>query len=205
MAPKASGTEVPAGGDSPRLEETTTAQAASAGSASTTTPAPTTSTPPPGIPGNDEQPTAENFKKLLEQFKSVQDELNTLKLELGSKRFLTAQAQAAEHVRISTPIDLEADDVNLIKPPKPLDRKDVDKPDKYSGNTDLWLRWSKAFRKFLRRQDGRWGPLLDKVEAQRGRPVTAELEKEWAQQVHIGDYIADFKEQLNEYLETSRR
>ena len=176
MAPKTSGEEVPAGGDSPReVEQTTTAQAASAGEASTTTPAPTTGTAstttpapttgkPPGFEGSAEQPTAENFKKLLEQFKSVQEELTKLKDELGSTRFLNAKA--AQHMRISTPIDLEqADEVNLIKPPKPLDRKDVDKPEKYSGNTDLWLRWSKAFRKFLRRQHGRWGPLLDKVES----------------------------------------
>ena len=29
---------------------------------------------------------------------------------------------------------------------KRLDRKDVDKPDKYGGNADQWLKWSKAFK-----------------------------------------------------------
>ena len=185
MAPKPSGEEVPAGGVFPRsadlttqqAETTTMASAASSGTAPPTATTPTTT--PPGIPSSDEQPTDANFKKLLEQFKAMQEELNKLKQELESKRFLAAQA--AEHLKISTPIDLEqADDATVIKPPKPLDRKDVDKPEKYSGNTDLWLRWSKAFRKFLRRQDARWGPLLDTVESQRGRPVTADLEKEWA-------------------------
>ena len=35
--------------------------------------------------------------------------------------------------------------------PKPLDKKDIEKPSKYSGNVDSWLAWSKSFRKFLRR------------------------------------------------------
>ena len=60
------------------------------------------------------------------------------------------------------------------------DRKDVDKPDKYSGDVTDWLTWSKSFTRFLRRHDWRWPGLLEKVQELRGKPETAEDEKRWA-------------------------
>ena len=43
------------------------------------------------------------------------------------------------------------------------DRKDVEKPEKYSGDITEWLRWSKSFTRFFRRHDWRWSGLLEKV------------------------------------------
>ena len=94
------------------------------------------------------------------------------------------------------------DDKDAIRPLKQLDRKDVDKPDKYNGNTDHWLKWSKHFKKFLRRHDERWTKLLEYVESNRGKPVTDDLEVTWAKGAGIGEYMKDFKSQLNEYMET---
>ena len=93
-------------------------------------------------------------------------------------------------------------DKDEVQPPKRPDRKDVEKPDKYSGNTDYWLKWSKSFRKLLRRNDPRWSAVLDTVEANHGKPVTTELEEKWAQDLKISPHLAEFKEQLNEYLES---
>ena len=60
--------------------------------------------------------------------------------------------------------------------PKPLDKKDIEKPSKYSGNVDSWLAWSKSFRKFLRRTNDQWPDLLSKVEDLKGKPVTTSHE-----------------------------
>jgi hypothetical protein len=93
---------------------------------------------------------------------------------------------------------------------KKLDRKDVDKPDKYSGGPDAWLKWSKQFKKFLRRQDDRWPGLLEAVEGRswntekRGQPFlkTDEDELQLMAELKLGKQLPMFKEQLNEYLET---
>ena len=42
------------------------------------------------------------------------------------------------------------------QPLRQPDRKDVDRPSKYTGDITQWLQWSKAFARFLRRQDWRW-------------------------------------------------
>ena len=49
-------------------------------------------------------------------------------------------------------------------PLQPIHPKDVSKPEKYGGNTDDWLQWSKSFKQFLDGKDRRWEPLLDEVE-----------------------------------------
>ena len=85
--------------------------------------------------------------------------------------------------------------------PKPLDKKDIEKPSKYSGNVDSWLAWSKSFRKFLRRTNEQWPDLLSKVEDLKGKPVTASHETEWSNQLRLGP-IRAWKEQLNEALES---
>ena len=126
--------DILAGGDSageaePQPPTTTASPSATAPSATTpaepSSPAASASSSPPGL---DENPTDENFETLVKQFKALQDELKALKAEMESKRFLAAQA--AEHLRIHTPAP-EAPPVieeNAVKPPKPLDRKEVDKP-----------------------------------------------------------------------------
>ena len=59
------------------------------------------------------------------------------------------------------------------QPLRQPDRKDIDRPAKYAGDITKWLQWSKAFIRFLRRQDWRWTQLLEKIQGLRGRPVTA--------------------------------
>ncbi len=88
------------------------------------------------------------------------------------------------------------------QPPKPMDRKDIDKPERYSGAADAWLKWSRTFKRFLRRQDARWPLLLDEVEKKKGRPVTKEDEVKWDEDLGLGGHVKMFKEQLNEYLES---
>ena len=70
--------------------------------------------------------------------------------------------------------------------PKPLDRKGVERPNKYAGDVDSWLSWSKSFRKFLRRTNVQWPDLLSKVESRKGKPVTASAEAEWSTQLGLG-------------------
>ncbi len=84
----------------------------------------------------------------------------------------------------------------------PIHHKNIDKPEKYDGNTDHWLRWMKTFKKFLKRQDGRWVDLLDEIEKQEGKPITKDVEKSIAVKLNIVTDIAEFRSQLNEYLET---
>ena len=43
---------------------------------------------------------------------------------------------------------------------KALHHKDVEKPTKYTGNTDAWLPWAKSFKKFLRRTNATWLEIL---------------------------------------------
>ena len=86
-------------------------------------------------------------------------------------------------------------------PPKAPDRKDVEGPAKYGGNPDEWLAWSKNFKKFLRRREPRWHALLEKIEEQRGKPVTATLEAQWEVELELGP-IFPWKDGLNEYLES---
>ena len=68
---------------------------------------------------------------------------------------------------------------------KPPDRKDVKGPEIYSGDITRWMQWSKAFARYLRRRDERWPELLDKIQGLKGKPVTAEDEKEWARDLSV--------------------
>ena len=58
-------------------------------------------------------------------------------------------------------------------------KKDIERPEKYSGDIAGWLKWQQSFARFLRRQDGRWPGLLEKVQGLRGKPVTPEHERQW--------------------------
>ena len=87
-----------------------------------------------------------------------------------------------------------------VEPLRPPDKKDVQRPSAYSGKIDDWLSWSKNFKKFLRRADPRWHVLLEQVEAQRGKPVTAEMEAKWSAELALGP-ISIWKDYLNLYLE----
>ena len=80
-----------------------------------------------------------------------------------------------------------------------LDKKDIEKPEKYSGDISGWLRWRDSFVRFLRRKDWRWKGLLERVQELRGKPVTPEHERQWEWEMGLGG-ISKFKEQLNELL-----
>ena len=84
---------------------------------------------------------------------------------------------------------------------KPPDRKDVKGPDTYTGDITPWVSWSKSFTRYVRRRDHRWPGLLEKIQELKGKPVTEEHEKQWARTLGIFD-IEQFKDQLNEYLES---
>ena len=84
---------------------------------------------------------------------------------------------------------------------RPPDRKDVKGPEVYSGDITHWTEWSKSFVRFLRRRDGRWPGLLERIQSLNGKPVTAEDEKKWAWDLNVYD-LEQFKDILNEYLES---
>ena len=63
-----------------------------------------------------------------------------------------------------------------------------------------WLTWSRAFTRFLCRQDRRWPGLLQKIEELKGKLVAPEDETYWASSLNLGD-ITQFKDQLIEYFE----
>ena len=53
-----------------------------------------------------------------------------------------------------------------------VDKKDIEKPERYSGDISGWLKWRECFVRFLRRKDWRWKGLLERVQELRGKPVT---------------------------------
>ena len=61
-------------------------------------------------------------------------------------------------------------------PTHQLDRKDLEKPLKYAGNTTKWYGWAESFRRYLRRHDLLWPDILTKIEKMEGRVITKEDE-----------------------------
>ena len=57
-----------------------------------------------------------------------------------------------------------------------MDRKDLEKPLKYAGNTAKWYGWAESFRRYLRRHDLLRPDLLTKIEKMEGRVITKEDE-----------------------------
>ena len=94
-------------------------------------------------------------KQLDERFKSITDDHAKEIEKLNNQIFDLSQKRGPEVT------DMASEDP---KAPKPMDRKDVERPAKFSGNTDQWLKWSRSFRKFLRRQDERWHDILNAVD-----------------------------------------
>ena len=141
------------------------------------------------------------FKDLESQLEKLQALMNKL---LGGDDGEGSGKGSGRHKEVELDEDCE---IKL----KRLDRKDVDKPDKFGGNADHWLKWSKSFKKFLRRQDVRWPEILKAIEdrpwnaEERGKPFTLADEKMLEAHADgtlgIGTQMVLFKEQLNEYLE----
>ena len=84
-------------------------------------------------------------------------------------------------------------------PLQPIHPKDINKPEKYSGNVDDWLQWSKSFKQFLDSKDPRWEQLLNEIEMLRGKPVKAINEFAWVEKLGLGN-VVQFKKQLHSYL-----
>ena len=85
-----------------------------------------------------------------------------------------------------------------------IDRKDVDKPNKYSGDTNQWRHWFLKFIGFLARRDERWKKLIEAIKNDSKDPMTDEKEQEIFKKISVtsGALIRKFKTQLYEYLET---
>ena len=63
--------------------------------------------------------------------------------------------------------------------------------------------WDIAFKRFLSRNDKRWGALLEAVEQLKGRPVESADEAQWWTALKLGpDPMCNWKSQLNEFLES---
>ena len=201
------GTEIPTvnnadGDQNGQGQDTTTG--AGAASSTTVTVSPMSPSASRIIP----EATDENFRRVAIQVSNLDDLVKQLKheLELANARSdeLAKQLQEVKGDKEKHTKDKDTDhlDKDGIRPLKQLDRKDVDKPDKYNGNVDQLLKWSKNFKKFLRRHDERWTTLLELIEKNGGKPVTADMESKWATEAGLGNYLKDFKAQLNEYLES---
>ena len=105
--------------------------------------------------------------------------------------------QRAPQVPIKTP----EPDPDEIVAPKPINHKDIEKPFKYDGSPDQWLKWSRSFKKFIRRNDERWTTILSAIEQNKGKPILATQELEIQNEAKLGSYTTAFKEQLCEYME----
>ena len=69
------------------------------------------------------------------------------------------------------------------------DKKNVEKPDKYSGDITRWLRWSSAFTRFLKKLDDRWPKTFGKLEQLKGMPVTSQVEEAIAWELWASDLM----------------
>ena len=156
---------------------------------------------PPGL-------AAENEVALLKgQVESIAGAMERLNQQLTATRTTNAWLEA-ELRKVKDDLTrggrFDKDDFGDLNPDRPLkaiNHKNIDRPEKYGGDLDGWLKWSKTFKKFLKRQDARWVPLLEAVENLKGRPVTSADEAEWKVTMKLGDNMDSFKEQLNDYLE----
>ena len=113
---------------------------------------------------------------------------------------LQSLEQQLDLARKAQPPEAEAVD-STPKGPKPANPKDIDKPFKYTGNADHWMRWSRSSKRFLQRIEFRWADILKLVEDKRGNPVLKSDEAAWAEKLELGEHMPAFKDQLCEMLE----
>ena len=83
-----------------------------------------------------------------------------------------------------------------------IDHKDIQKPDKYSGQK--WDLWSEEFKGFLRRRDRRWATLLDEVQAKSKAPLNEQdyIFIQFKMNITDDEVYFAFQQQLYEYLKT---
>ena len=80
-------------------------------------------------------------------------------------------------------------------PTRQLDRKDIDKPEKFSGDTSTWVNWAASFKRYLRRYEELWLEILEKIEAKKCQAITKEFEAELEEEYYWKD-IRLLEEQL---------
>ena len=90
----------------------------------------------------------------------------------------------------------------LQDPPlAPIDKKLVNKPDRYDGDLAKYPEWQDDFKDFLEVADHRWRPLLEAIEEHTSPPTNANY-------VHIcvktgvTDKLLDFQKQSHSYVKT---
>ena len=166
---------------------------------------------PPGLPGEDvaadnQDAQAKQLEDLQKILKNLVTSMETMedKLKKADKKneALEWELSSVKRELMGREPRRDAEDSETGRALKPISHKNVDKPEKYNGDLDGWLKWSKVFKKFLKRQDERWVDLLEAVENLKGRPVTVEDEATWVKDLKLGDSMNLYKEQLNDYLET---
>ena len=84
----------------------------------------------------------------------------------------------------------------------PIDRKHVERPEKYSGDIKKFIVWSEKFIGFLQAQDPRWRALLTTIETWGHVEFKTEDYYKAATQSGVGPLLEDFKQQLYQYLHT---
>ena len=87
-------------------------------------------------------------------------------------------------------------------PKHSLDRKDIAKPESYSGDITKWVPWSSTFVRYLGRQDERWPSILKKIEGYKGKVISEADEYQIDNELCLWG-IKPWKEQLMLALETS--
>ena len=80
---------------------------------------------------------------------------------------------------------------NSWGPKHALDRKELDKPEKYGGDITKWAHWSGKLKRYLKlRCDPRWPQILQKIEAKKGQTMSKEEEDQLAYEFGLWDVEA---------------
>jgi hypothetical protein len=90
----------------------------------------------------------------------------------------------------------------VTQPLAPIDRKIVEKPFKYSGDTKTFIQWQMRFKDYLSVYDSRWSMLLGAIEDQGETITTGYTDIVIAKRLDIEGHLNDFKKQLYFYMTT---
>ena len=82
-----------------------------------------------------------------------------------------------------------------------LDKKDIEKPEKYTGEITKWVQWSNTIKRYLKlRCDSRWPQILKHIELKKGQTISKEDEDNLAYEFNQWS-LQVWKEQLFQCLE----
>ena len=90
---------------------------------------------------------------------------------------------------------------NSWGPKHSMDRKDVAKPESYSGDITKWVQWSSTFVRYLGRQDEKWPLIFKKIEEHKGKMISEADENQIDEEFNLWG-IKPWKEQLMLALES---